>query len=259
MRSGRLDPRCLAVLALLLVSSSAAAQAPDRLLMRDAVRYFELTPNQLTALTGIDASWLEYRASATERADRIEVEIDQEARRVNLDPAALGQRYVELETICRQSQARRLRSVADARGVLTSAQLAKLAVLEQALALMPIVQSAQSANLLSGVVTGPPAGMPGGTLDVEFGYVRSPVGRLPGCRGSSQVVRREWAGTASASLSGTDRRIRWDSDGKEQIDRWIAVGCHVCPDGVRTPGSRDGGADFAAKTRASRRAQGRAR
>ena len=90
--------------------------------MRDAVRYFELTANQLTALTGIDASWLEYRASATERADRIAVEIEQETRRVTLDPAALGQRYVALETICRQSQARRLRSVADARAVLTPAQ-----------------------------------------------------------------------------------------------------------------------------------------
>ena len=96
MRACRLDPWCLAVLSLLLVSSSAAAQAPpDRLLVRDAVRYFELTANQLTALTGIEASWLEYRASATERADRIAMEIEQETRRVNLDPAALGQRYVD--------------------------------------------------------------------------------------------------------------------------------------------------------------------
>ena len=85
--------------------------------MRDAVRYFELTANQLTALTGIDASWFEYPASATERADWIGMEIEQETRRVNLDPSVLGHRYVELETICGQSQARRLRSVVDARDV----------------------------------------------------------------------------------------------------------------------------------------------
>jgi hypothetical protein len=46
--------------------------------MRDAVGYFELTASQLAALTRIDASWLEYRAGATERADRIAMEIEQE-------------------------------------------------------------------------------------------------------------------------------------------------------------------------------------
>jgi hypothetical protein len=179
----------LAVLSLPLLSRSAGAQTPDRLLARDAVRYLELTANQLSALTGVQATWLEYRASATQRTGRIEIEIAQETRRVTLDSAALGQRYVELETICRQSQARRLRSTTDARAVLTPAQLAKLAVLEQAFALMPIVQSAQTVNLLSAVLTGPPAGLPDGTLEVEFGYVRGPVAPLPGCRAPSQVVR----------------------------------------------------------------------
>ena len=95
VRAGRLELAWPAALSLLLVSSSGAWQVPDRLLTRDAARYFELTATQLRALTGVESSWNEYRDSAKQRADRIEAEIDQETRRSNLDPAALGQRYVD--------------------------------------------------------------------------------------------------------------------------------------------------------------------
>ena len=179
----------LLVPSLVLLSSSTEAQVPERLLARDAVRYFELTAEQVKALTGIHASWLDYCAKATQRASRIETEIDVKAQGEKYDPVVRSQRYAELDSICEQAVTRRRKSMAESRALLKPAQMTKLAALEQALTLMPIIQSAQSVNLLSGILTGPPAGMPDGTLEVEFSYVRSTVVLLPGCRASPQVVR----------------------------------------------------------------------
>ena len=93
--------------------------------------------------------------------------------------------------------------MADARGVLTPAQLAKVAVLEQALTLMPTVQSARSCQPAAGSVTGPPAGMPGGTLDVEFAYVRESRGSA--CRVAA--VRRRWC-AREWSVKGFSEPVR---------------------------------------------------
>ena len=176
---------------LLAMLSSAAAQVPDRLLARDAVRYLDLNPEQVTALSRIHSSWLAYRAIAAKRAGLFEAQIDikTKARNAKPDAAMRRQQQAELETICAQSQARRQKTMVEVRALLTPAQVVKLAALEEALTMMPIVQSAESVNLLSGALRGPPMGMPDGTIEVEFNYIRSPVMPLPGCRASPQVVR----------------------------------------------------------------------
>ena len=176
-----------------MLPSAATAQVPDRLLARDAVRYLELTAEQVTAMTGIHASWLDYRASAALRAGRIEAALTAKvkARDAKTDPAARIQQQAELETICTQSQTRRQKTMVEVRALLKPAQITKLAALEQAFNLMPIVQSAQSVNLLSAALTGPPAGLPQGSVDVEFSYVRSIAVPLPGCLASRQMVYPE--------------------------------------------------------------------
>ena len=180
-----------------MLPSAATAEVPDRLLARDAVRYLELTAEQVTVLTGIHASWLDYRASAALRAGRIEAALTAKvkARDAKTDSAVgsqqQAQQQAELETICTQSQTRRQKTMVEVRALLKPSQITKLAALEQAFNLMPIVQSAQSVNLLSAALTGPPAGLPQGSVDVEFSYVRSIAVPLPGCHASRDVVYPE--------------------------------------------------------------------
>ena len=176
---------------LLAMLSSAVAQVPDRLLARDAVRYLDLNPEQVTELSRIHSSWLDYLAIAAKRAGLFDAKIDikTKARKEKPDAAMRRQQHAELETICAQSQARRQKTMVEVRALLNPAQVIKLAALEEALTMMPIVQSAESVNFLSGALRGPPMGMPDGTIEVEFNYIRSPVIPLPGCRATPQVVR----------------------------------------------------------------------
>ena len=178
---------------LAMLSGVVTAGVPDRLLARDAVRYLELTAEQVTALTSIHAAWLEDRASAALRASRIEaaLNVKVKARDAKTDPAVRSQQHAELETICTQSQMRRQKMMVEVRALLKPAQITKLAALEQAFNLMPIVQSAQSVNLLSAALTAPPPGLPQGSVEVEFSYVRSSIVPLPGCVASRQVVHPE--------------------------------------------------------------------
>lgn len=178
----------LLAFSLMLISNLSAAQVPTRLLVRDVARYLDLTAEQVNALTGSQASWLEYSAAATQRAGRLEAEIKALSQRAKPDQSALNKLVLELETICSQSRTGHQQSMNAPRALLKPAQLAKLATLEQALALMPVVEAAQSVNLLPSVLPGPPAGMPEGTVEVEFGYVRSTV-TPPGCRAPRQVLR----------------------------------------------------------------------
>ncbi len=172
-----------------LLSAATSAQVPDRLLARNAIRYLGLTPEQVGAMNVIHASWIEYRAEAFTRAARIESLITMKTRDKNTDPVVHSQQNSGLEAICLQSNERRKKAMLDTRALLKPAQIAQLATLEQAIGLMPIVESAESVNLLSGTLRGPPAGMPDGTIDVEFGYSRTVGVPLPGCRKSPQIIR----------------------------------------------------------------------
>ena len=179
----------IVALSFLLLSNLSDAQVPERLRARDAFRYLELTAEQVKTLTTIRAPWVKYRADATQRAGSIEAAIKSETRRVNPDRNAIGKQQIELQNICGQSQARHLQVTTELRALLASAQLAKLAAIEEAFTLMPVIESAQSLEFMSSVLAGPPAGMPDGKLEVEFTYVRATVAPLPGCRPALQVIR----------------------------------------------------------------------
>lgn len=178
-------------LSLVLIPNAADAQVPDRLLAREAVRYLELSAEQVKTLTSTNAAWLTYRATAAARAGQLDAEIKVQTRLAKPDQAALKKHHAELATICAQSQTRLQQATVASRASLQPGQLVKLAALEQAYALMPIVESAQRVNLLSSVLAGPPAGMPDGGVEVQFSYVRSAAIALPGCPASKEVVHAE--------------------------------------------------------------------
>lgn len=189
MSGGRAKVGWALVAMLTFLSAATVAQVPDRLLARNAIRYLGLTPEQVSAMNVIHASWLDYRALAAERAGRIESLIAMKTRDTKGAPIAHGQQNSGLEAICLQSHERREKAMIETRALLKPVQIAQLATLEQAITLMPIVESAESVNLLSGTLRGPPAGMPDGTIEVEFGYTRTVNVPLPGCRKSPQVIR----------------------------------------------------------------------
>jgi len=176
------------VLVVGLLAFPALGQMPQRLLGRDVARYLDLTVEQVTRLVRIDTGWSSYRAERSLRARQLQDEIDAEARKSNADRAGLKQRNLELETICRHARERRAQVLHEARAVLNPGQVAKLAQLEQAFALMPIIESAQALNLMPNSLSGPPPGMPEGTVETQFTFTRGKPDALPGCPAMAQRI-----------------------------------------------------------------------
>lgn len=75
------------------------------------------------------------------------------------------------------------------RASLEPAQLQRLAQLEQALALMPVVEAAQRTGWLPAQVRTAPPGLPPGAVEVGVRWQRVAVAALPGC--DDTTVRRE--------------------------------------------------------------------
>ncbi len=82
------------------------------------------------------------------RVQQVQQEIWLERNRDTPDALAIGIRYVELETICRESRDRRQQTTRDLRAILTPTQLQRLAALEQASSLWPLIAAADSAAIL---------------------------------------------------------------------------------------------------------------
>lgn len=116
----------------------------------------------------------EYNQWSNERQMRIyqvQTEIGEETRRETLDPGALGIRYAEIESTCRQIRDRAVEVRTRNLAVLTPDQKNRLTMLDEAIKLMPIVSLAQYANIMNpGSVT------PGSLL----GSQTRPIDPLPG-------------------------------------------------------------------------------
>ncbi len=109
--------------------------------------YLGLTDAQLTQIV---TNLNEYRQLVVQRQQRIfqvQSEIYQETTKSPLDPAALGIRYAEIETICRnvrdEAAAIQTRNVT----MLTDAQRVKLKALDDATKLLPVINEAQNAGI----------------------------------------------------------------------------------------------------------------
>jgi hypothetical protein len=87
----------------------------------------------------------------------VQAEIAVETAKDRLDPNALGTRYTEIESICREMKDRanayRTRNV----DVLNPDQKAKLKILEDAMKLAPVISEAQFGNLIGGFGSAPSA------------------------------------------------------------------------------------------------------
>lgn len=165
----------LCILAALLAAWPAAAQTPGDAapirLWPQIGRYLELTPQQVLELVQIQAEWGRFLAAKSRRVAQVESELRDETLAEVLDPLALGLRYLELEAICRESRDMDRKLHERARTLMTEPQRAKLAVLEQAYRLLPVIVEADGAKLVD-------APLPG--LNVTA--LGLPAETYPGCR-----------------------------------------------------------------------------
>ena len=88
-------------------------------------------------------------AQRQQRMFQVQSEIQVETARSPLDPAALGIRYAEIESICRNVRDESIAAQDRNLGVLTDAQKAKLKALDDAYKLLPTINEAQNAGLLA--------------------------------------------------------------------------------------------------------------
>lgn len=143
------------------------------------VQYLELTPAQILALGRIEFEWQRYLASKARRVSQVDSEIRDATLAEVVDPMALGLRYMELEAICRESRDTDRLTRETARKVLNDAQLARLAALEQAWRLLPLVGQADAAHLID-------APLPGLNL---AGLGTAAARPFPGCRFVARAPR----------------------------------------------------------------------
>lgn len=137
------------IVALAVLSTSVPLCAQRELVdpFRALHEFLGLTSAQVAS---IDTNNVRYQRAANEKLARrftLMAEIARETARTPLDPVAIGLRYAEAETICRDLRAAKVQLRADNFAVLNEAQASRLRVLEEAAKLLPIASLAESRNL----------------------------------------------------------------------------------------------------------------
>jgi hypothetical protein len=115
--------------------------------------YLGLTEAQAARITALNAQYGAFARTKQLRRLQVEQEIVLEREKPVLDAMALGLRYVELEVMRREVAGERKKTVAAVRALLTEAQRAKVAVLEQALRDYDTACAAAGWNLLEAPLT----------------------------------------------------------------------------------------------------------
>ena len=171
----------VALLSLGCISSQAQIGIPGSLpqpAFQQVKAYLGLTDGQVSQIVLNLNDYGRLVAQRQQRMFQVQSEIQVETARSPLDPAALGIRYAEIESICRNVRDESIAAQDRNLGVLTDAQKAKLKALDDAYKLLPTIYEAQNAGLLA-----PPGPYPAfGTQGFfSIGGVFSPVS-LSGCQ-----------------------------------------------------------------------------
>ncbi len=127
-----------------------------------------------------------------------------------MDPNALGIRYAEIESICRDMKDRATEYKARNLGVLNPDQKAKLKVLDDAIALLPVISEAQYGNLLGGV-NPPPFVFTSNSASIGGTIIGGIIGPTIGCYLPFPVPQIRAGDFASAVPKGNTmaRPTRW--------------------------------------------------
>lgn len=119
-------------------------------------RYLELTPAQEDAILKLVSDYDRLAAEKAQRLLQVQREIGEEMQRETLDVVAIGERYVEIEATRRFMAAELEKMQRTAATMLTAAQKAKIASLEEALKLSVVAGQAQCFGLMPAPAATPP-------------------------------------------------------------------------------------------------------
>jgi len=162
-------------------------------------QFLQLTDAQLRAILTNNREYNEFGRTKQERIWQVQSEIAAETAKQQLDPTALGVRYAEIETICRQMIERATEDQKKNTAILSDAQKAKIQVLLDAVKLAPVISEAQSGNLM-GTFTYAPSYFR--SDDMLMGYAAGPAfGQAGGCYVASSGAAQpggESSGAAAA-------------------------------------------------------------
>ena len=134
---------------LLACAAAACAQYQPPLISPELKDFLQLTESQAEDITRLNQGYDTLLQQKYERLYQVQREIDQAIREPVPDTTAVGLGYVELESIRRglNEELGRIRTAG--RALLNDSQKARLKLLEDALALQPMVMDAQCASLLT--------------------------------------------------------------------------------------------------------------
>ena len=131
-------------------------------------QFLSLTNDQYAKLLAINAQYSRLTQNKQERAAQVNLEINEETAKPNLDAMALGVRYLELEVICRELRDAAAAIPASSLTVLTDDQKVKLKQLDDALKLGQTISEGKSLGLL-------PGGLPGSSGSFGSFLIGSPL------------------------------------------------------------------------------------
>jgi hypothetical protein len=138
--------------------------------------FLGLSDDQVSKIVSNLNSYRDYVIERSERMGQVQLEIREETAKNPLDPSGLGNRYAEIETLCRSTRAEALAAQTRNLDILTGEQRIKLKALEDAVKLLPTIDEALNAGLLG------PAGPYIGSQGINA-YRLTPVSvELLGCR-----------------------------------------------------------------------------
>ncbi len=170
----------------------------------DIKQFLGLTNDQYAKLLAINAQYNRLTQTKQERADQVNLEINQETAKPNLDAMALGVRYSELEVICRELRDAAAVVPANSFAILTDVQKAKFKQIEEALKLGQTISEAQSLGLLPGGLAGSYGSFAsfllGSTGSLSF------QNSLIGCRTPSFFVQLITPGTSAPAPTSVPTR-----------------------------------------------------
>jgi hypothetical protein len=111
-------------------------------------QYLALTDTQVQAILRNNQAYNAVISEKQLRIAQVDLEIQQERRKENIDAMAIGLRVAEIESHCRFLKGEAEATYRRNREVLTDAQRTRLAALEEAAKLIPVIQEAQSGAML---------------------------------------------------------------------------------------------------------------
>lgn len=117
--------------------------------------FLQLSDSQLQTILTNNEEYNRWSMEKQNRMRQVQSEIADETARAPLDPSALGIRYAEIESICREMKSRATEYRTRNLDVLNAEQKTKMKVLDDAMRLASTITEAQYANLAGEFATAP--------------------------------------------------------------------------------------------------------